>query len=189
MSKKIKISIGGAGYEIVQSQFTDTEIEALDKWIEENDSDFESVFLYELEEIFEDRSAWYECDDLGHHYGASLTGKIYVTVGEGETKSHREIELEISDVDHDVDEVNNTASITGTTVCCVSWEKGTILDGEFELEDDEKFDETKLRLEVKELLTPDSMYEIVTGFSYDGKEIINDGPGDTTGKGFDVEVD
>ena len=55
--------------------------------------------------------------------------------------------------------------------------------------DDEKFDETKLRLEVKELLTPDSMYEIITGFSYDGKEIINDGPGDTTGKGFDVEVD
>ena len=187
--KKIKITIGGAGYEIVHSQFNEKEIEILDKWVEENDSDFETAFIYELEEIFEHRSAWYDCDDLGHHYGASLTGKIYITVGEGETKSYKEIELEISDVEHDVDEVNNTSSITGTTVCCISWEKGTILSGEFEIVDDEKFDETKLRLEVKELLTPNSMYEIVTGFSYNGKEIINDGPGDTTGKGFDVEVD
>jgi len=38
-------------------------------------------------------------------------------------------------------------------------------------------------------MTPDSIYEVVTGFSYDGKEIMDDGPGDTTGKGFDVEID
>ena len=181
--KKIKITIGGAGYEIVQSKFTDEELDRLDEWCEENDESREGAFIHDLEEIFEDKGPWYDCDDLGHHYGASLSGKIYLE------DEDNEWELEISDVEHDCEEVNNGLTTTGTTVCCVSWEKGTILDGEFELEDNEKFDETKLRLEVKEILTPDSIYEVVTGFSYDGKEILNDGPGDTSGKGFDVEID
>ena len=152
--------------------------------MEENDSDYESVFLYEMEEIFEDRGPWYECNDLGHYYGASLSGKIYLEDDEGDW------ELEIGDVEHDMEEINYTpTNESGTTICCISWEKGTILDGEFEIGDDEKFDEDKLVLEVKEIMSPTSIYEVVTGFSYDGKEIINDGPGDTTGKGFDVEID
>jgi|TARA_R100000664_G_scaffold34043_2_gene53625 hypothetical protein len=180
--KKIKISIGGAGYEIVQSEFSEKEIDLLDDWCKENDDDREGAFIYSLDEIFEDRSDWWECDDLGHHYGASLSGKIYLEDNDGDWQ------LEITDVEHEVDEINNL-STTGTTVCCVSWEKGSILNGEFEIGDDEKFDESKLKLEVKEIMTPDSIYEVVTGFSYDGKEIMDDGPGDTTGKGFDVEID
>ena len=180
--KKIEITIGGAGYEIVQSEFSDEEIEKLDSWIKENDSDYEEAFIYELEEIFEDRSAWYDCDEFGHYYGASLSGKIYLEDKDGDWQ------LDISDVEHNVSEVNNTSG-SGTTVCCVAWEKGTILSGEFELEDDEEFDETKLKLEVKEIMTPQSIYEVITGFSYNGKEIIDDGPGDTSGKGFDVEID
>jgi len=180
--KKIQITIGGAGYEIVQTEFTDDEIDKLDDWISINDSDYENAFIYELEEIFEDRSAWYECDELGHYYGASLSGKIYLEDDDGDW------ELEIGDVEHDITEINKS-SISGTTVCCISWEKGTILSGEFELEDNEKFDESKLKLEVKEIMTPESIYEVVTGFSYNGKEIIDEGPGDTSGKGFDVEID
>jgi len=179
---KIKITIGGAGYEIVQSTFKDDELTQLETWCQENEESMEGAFLFELEEILDGRGPWYECDDLGHYYGASLSSRIYLEDNEGEW------ELDVSDVEHDVAEVNET-SPSGTTICCVSWEKGTILDGEFELEDGEKFDEKKLKLEVKDLMTPSSIYEIITGFSYDGKEILNDGPGDTTGKGFDVEID
>lgn len=181
--KNIGITIGGAGYEIVQSEFTDDELDKLDDWCEENNETREGAFIYNLEDIFEDKGPWYDCDGLGHYYGASLSGKIYL-----EDKD-KEWELEITDVEHDTEEVNNTISVTGTTVCCVSWEKGTILEGEFELEDEEEFDETKLKLEVKEIMTPNSLYEVITGFSYDGKEIPNDGPSDTSGKGFDVEID
>ena len=47
----------------------------------------------------------------------------------------------------------------------------------------------QLVLHVKEIMSPTSIYEIVTGFSYNGKEIMDEGPGDTTGKGFEVEID
>lgn len=182
--RTIKITVGGAGYEMVQTRFSNEEMEKLDDWVEKNESDYENAFLYELEEIFEERSAWYECDDLGHYYGASLGGKIYLEDNE------EEWELEISDVEHDMEEINYTpTNETGTTICCVSWEKGTILNGEFEIGDDEKFDENKLVLHVKEIMSPTSIYEIVTGFSYNGKEIMDEGPGDTTGKGFEVEID
>ena len=143
--KTIKIRVGGAGYEIVQSRFTNEEMGKLEKWIEKNGGDYETAFLYELENIFEERSAWFECNDLGHYYGASLSGKIY-----------------LEDEDDD-------------------WE--------LEIGDDEEFDEKKLMLEVKEIMSPSSIYEVITGFSYNGKEISNEGPGDTTGKGLEVEID
>ena len=89
-----------------------------------------------------------------------------------------------------MEEINYTPTDeSGTTICCISWEKGTILEGEFEIGDDEEFDEKKLMLEVKEIMSPSSIYEVITGFSYNGKEISNEGPGDTTGKGLEVEID
>lgn len=182
--KTIKIRVGGAGYEIVQSRFTNEEMGKLEKWIDKNGGDYETVFLYELENIFEERNAWFECNDLGHYYGASLSGKIYL---EDEDDVW---ELEISDVEHNMEEINYTPTDeSGTTICCISWEKGTILEGEFEIGDDEEFDEKKLILEVKEIMSPSSIYEVITGFSYNGKEISNEGPGDTTGKGLEVEID
>ena len=62
--------------------------------VKENDTDIESVLTDGLEDILEDRGMWYDCDDLGHFSGGNLGCKIYVSVGEGETKSYKEIEFE-----------------------------------------------------------------------------------------------
>ena len=99
---KIKITIGGAGYEIVQSTFKDDELTQLETWCQENEESMEGAFLFELEEILDGRGPWYECDDLGHYYGASLSSRIYLEDNEGEW------ELDVSDVEHDVAEVNET---------------------------------------------------------------------------------
>ena len=82
--KKIEIIVGGSGHEITRSKFTCEELKKIKKYCEENDTDMDSVLTNDLEEIFEDRGQWYDCDDLGHFMGGNLSCTIYVTVDDEE---------------------------------------------------------------------------------------------------------
>ena len=184
MGKEVEISLCGGGYEIVQSQFSDDEIKLIKEWANKKGEDMVSAFLYGIGEILEDRTDWFECDELGHFYGGDLGCKIYLTHPDGEMET-----FYIEDAEIDSKEEIYAMTVTGTTVSCVSCEKGTIKLGTVELEDNEKFDIKKLKLIVSEVMCPDSYYELVTDWSYDNKTIDDEGPADTTGKGFEVEID
>jgi len=181
--KKIEIIIGGTGHEITRSNFTSDEVKKLDEYCKENDTDRESALSGELDEIFEDRYMWYECDDLGHFVGGNLGCKLYVSVDDDE------YEFETKDVEIEEKSIDYPDLEDGTMVSFVTSEKGTMDKCEFELGDDEEFDIKKLKLEVSKIETPNSYYDIITGWSYDGKSLEGEGVSDTTGKAFDVEIE
>lgn len=186
--KKIKILVGGTGHEITRSKFTEEELDKVEKYCEENDVDRDAVLTNDLEEVLEDRGQWYECDDLGHFMGGNLNCKLYVTVGEGETKSYREIEFETGDVEIETISKDYPEFDDGIMVSFITWEKGQMYSCEFEIGDDEEFDIKKLKLVVNQIETTDSIFDLIQELSYDGEPLNGDGFGDTTGKAFDVEV-
>ena len=187
--KKVEIIVGGTGHEITRSKFTCDELKKVREYCEENDTDMESVLTNDLEEVLEDRGQWYDCDDLGHFMGGNLSCKIYITVGEGETKSYREIEFETDDAQISTRSKDYPTVDEGTLVSFITWEKGQMYSCEFEIGDDEEFDIKKLELVVNQIETTDSIFDLIQELSYDGEPLNGDGFGDTTGKAFDVEID
>ena len=182
--KKIEITIGGTGHEITRSKFTQEELDKVNKYCKENDTDIDSVLTNELDEVLEGRGSWYDCDDLGHFMGGNLNCKIYVNVDDEEYEfktSDTEIEYNTQDEWPEYED--------GIMVAFITWEKGTMDSCEFEIKDDEEFDIKKLKLVVNKLETPRTYYEIIKELFYDGEALNGDGFGDTTGKAFDVEVD
>lgn len=187
--KKIEIIVGGSGHEITRSKFTCEELNKIKDYCIKNDYDMESVLTNDLEDIFEDRGQWYDCDDLGHFMGGNLSCKIYITVGEGETKSYREIEFETGDVEIETISKDYPKLDDGIMVSFITWEKGQMYSCEFEIGDDEEFDIKKLKLVVNQIETTDSVFDLIQELRYDGEPLNGDGFGDTTGKAFDVEID
>ena len=181
--KNIEITIGGPGHEITRSKFTNDEMDKIKDYCIKNDYDIESVLTNDLEDIFEDRGQWYDCDDLGHFMGGNLSCTLYVTVDD------EEYEFETKDTRIWRKPIDYPDLEDGTMVSFITWEKGTMDKCELELGDDEEFDIKKLKLEVSQIETPNSYYDIITGWSYNGKLLEGEGVSDTTGKAFDVEID
>ena len=181
--KKIEIIVGGSGHEITRSKFTCEELDKIKKYCEENDTDMDSVLTNDLEEIFEDRGQWYDCDDLGHFMGGNLSCALYVTVDDDE------YEFETGDAEIEIISKDYPEFSGGTMVSFITWEKGTLDTCDFEIGDDEEFDIKKLKLVVNQIETTDSVYDLIQELSYGGEPLNGDGFSDTTGKAFDVEID
>ena len=183
MSKKIEIIVGGSGHEITRSKFSCEELGKIKKYCEENDTDMDSVLTNDLDEIFEDRGQWYDCDDLGHFMGGNLSCTIYVTVDDEESEFET-ADAKIEIVSKDYPELGDDMMVS-----FITWEKGTLDTCEFEIGDDEEFDIKKLKLVVNQIETTDSVFDLIQELSYDGEPLNGDGFSDTSGKAFDVEID
>ena len=183
MSKSVEITVGGSGHEITRSKFTCEELNKIKDYCIKNDYDMESVLTNDLEDIFEGRGQWYDCDDLGHFMGGNLSCKLYVTVDD------EEYEFETKDAQIETRSRDYPEFSGGTMVSFITWEKGTLDTCEFEIGDDKEFDIKKLKLVVNQIETTDSVFDLIQELSYDGEPLNGDGFSDTTGKAFDVEID
>ena len=181
--KQVEIIVGGNGHEITRSKFTCEELKKIREYCEENDTDMDSVLTNDLEEIFEDRGQWYDCDDLGHFMGGNLSCAIYVTVDD------EEYEFETGDAKIEIVSKDYPELGDDMMVSFITWEKGTLDTCEFEIGDDEEFDIKKLKLIVNQIETTDSVFDIIQELWYDGEPLNGDGFSDTSGKAFDVEID
>lgn len=130
--------------------------------------------------------SWYECDNMGHISGVARdAGTIQVTDENGETVYERSLEdcdgCDDSPELYCEDEVWLGARQPGEVVFIGrSNEKGTFFEGKIELT--APFDITKLGMHYDEFDGED----IVSGLSYDGEDIDNDGYG-TDGKSSDFD--
>ena len=137
MSKEIKIRVIGYGQEIVQGKFSDDEIEILEKNMEDSDETLEH-FILDINEILPDSYDWYERDDFLHSYGANVeSASLYLIDGDVETKIDNVWDLE--------DEPYNGKVVseefyhydgTENIITSISSEKGWIMSGMINLEDD-----------------------------------------------------
>ena len=75
MSKKYTIQIVGYGSEIVQSKYSDEEINKIITYMDDSGHELDDITLNNLfSEIIDDREIydWYEQDDMGHYYGGEI---------------------------------------------------------------------------------------------------------------------
>ena len=133
MSKKVEIIVGGSGHEITRSKFTCEELNKIKDYCIKNDYDMESVLTNDLEDIFEDRGQWYDCDDLGHFMGGNLSCTIYMSPLEMAKQSHiGKYEYETKDAQIETRSKDYPEFSGGTMVSFITWEKGTLDTCEFE---------------------------------------------------------
>ena len=168
---KLKVYISGYGAEVTQGTLTNEKVE---KIYESHDS---------LEEYFgqyaDDDFSWYEIDDNFHCSAAYLEeSSIQIIDDNGTTIYERPCDELIYDesVTEPIYSTDEESAIT-----CVSTEKGTFFEGDFEIEE---FVPELLTLKIKRL----ESFKMVSEIFYNGEEI----PGDfvfSNGKDFNVYID
>ena len=181
MSKPITITIQGYGQELVQGTWSDEEITLLTKDIGDPNDDDMSSAIWELHEILPESYDWYDRDNICHHYGG-LTSECSVTIHQGDKETnYADIWQVGATIDYE-EEYNYTGK--ENIITTISSEKGTLFEGNIELEETEEFDITKLNIATIGVIFNGYENELITKISYDNKEIDNEFGGDTTGKGF-----
>ncbi len=181
MKKEVIITINGYGQELVQGTWTDSEIKKLTAGIDDTDENELATQLWNLSEIIPDSYDWYDRDNLCHHYGG-LADECMVTI---EQEGGKEVEYtDIWSVGAAI-EYSEEYNYTGTdnVITCISSEKGILFDGIIELEADEEFDVTKLRINTIGVVFNTYENELIKSVYYNNIEISNDNC-DTSGKGF-----
>jgi hypothetical protein len=175
MIKKVNIRVYGYGQEIVQDTYTEDEMKQIDDYIEENDEDLTSV-MCEIEDLLPERDGWYECDNVSHNYGAVADScKVNIEI-DGESTEYDEVmDLEDKGAEFHYEEVGYFEG-DKDMITIIGDEKGTFLDGDFELADDEEFDYTKLNIHITDVVFDGYENSLITSITYDG--------GDTRGKGM-----
>lgn len=125
---------------------------------------------------------WYECDDMCHVNGVDMAaGTLQINDENGDTILERELEsIDSMDIERSCgDEVWVDMKPKGTVVFIgTSNKKGTFFEGEIALT--EPFDPEKLCINYDDI----DGNEIVSGVTYDGEDIDNNGGG-TNGKSSD----
>ena len=126
--------------------------------------------------------SWYECDDMCHISGVDMqAGTLQINDENGNTVLERELEsIDGMDIERSCgDEVWIDMKPKGTVVFIgTSSEKGTFFEGNIDLT--QPFDPEKLCITYDDI----DGNEIVSGVTYDGEDIDNDG-GNTNGKSSD----
>ena len=185
MSRYISIQVVGYGQELVQGTFTDEEIDILEKEMENRDEPIGVIMSYDLNSILPDKFDWYECDDITHVYGASAFN-CHVKIVDGDREIMLDNVWDLEDEPHlgnveseEFDSFDPNSNI----ITSISYEKGWIMYGGWNLEDDEELDLKKLHIKIKDILFKNYEESLITDIIYDGKEIMWDS--DTTGKSFD----
>ena len=186
MKKEVIISINGYGQELVQGTWTDSELKKLTNGIDETDEMEFGSRLFDLTEILPDSYDWYERDDLCHHYGELITDCTLLI----EQSDKEDIQLDINE-DEGIDiEYTEECNYTGkdNVITIISTEKGNMFEGIIDLDENEEFDITKLRINVTGLIFNNYENELITGVYYNNIELDNSG-GDTSGKGMYAYLD
>lgn len=167
---KLKVYISGYGAEVTQGSLTNEKIEKI----------YESY--NSLEEYFSEYSddfSWYEIDDNFHCSAAYLAeSSIQVIDEEGTTIYEKPCDELFYDelVTNPIYSTDDECAIT-----CVSTEKGTFFEGDFDVDD---FNNELLTLKIKRL----ESFKMVSEVFYNGVQI----PGDfvfSNGKDFNVYID
>ena len=188
MSKKIGIRVVGYGQELVQGTFTDEEVEILENKMEEEDQSL-GYLTMDITEVLPDSYDWYDRDDELHVYGASVENStLTITDGDKVTEIDNIWELEDEPYNGEVDS-EEICNFNGefNMVTSISYEKGWIMDGSIEIEDDKEFDISQLRVEIKDIMFDDYENSLITAIYYADEEIYCDA--DTTGKSFESYLD
>ena len=185
MSRYISIQIIGYGEELVQGTFTDEEIEILENEMEKRDETLGTIMSYDVNSILPEKFDWYECDDITHIYGASVySSNIKIVDGDKEIVLDNVWDLEDEpNLGVVVSEEFDSYDPDNNIITSISNEKGWIMYGGWELEDDEELDLKKLEIKIKDILFKNYEESLITDIIYDNKEITWDS--DTTGKSFD----
>lgn len=182
--KKIEIRVIGYGQEIVQGVFTDEEVSILESKTEELDEDLGSV-IFNIMEHLPESSDWYERDELTHTYGAFVNeSTLEIIDGDKEITIDNVWDLEDKPYSGKItiEEVivyDGSKNVITTT----SNEKGWIMHGIIEIEDDKEFDISKLEIKIVDIFFNNYENSLINKIIYDGKEIYTDP--DTTGKSFE----
>ena len=133
----------------------------------------EELIFEDITSIFSERNHWSDCDDISHIYGANVDDSTIIInrFKEDEISFDSIWEIEEAGGVLETDEIN---PFDGTKNIITSYldHDGTILSGKLELEEDDPFDLSKLKIVVKDLSssTPHDN-EIITSIFYDNKEI------------------
>jgi len=168
---KLKVYISGYGAEVTQGTLKNEKVEQ----IYESYDSLEDYFTQYVDDDF----SWYEIDDNFHCYGAYLAESlIQVIDGDGNTI-----------YENPCDELVTTELVTNeiysdeekSAITCVSIEKGTFFEGDFEVDN---FDPELLTLEIKVLEDFRMIYKVL----YNNDEIDGDFVF-STGKDFNVYID
>lgn len=168
---KLKIYISGYGAEVTQGTLTNEKVE---KIYESHDS-LEEYFGQYVDDYF----SWYEIDDNFHCSAAYLEeSSIQIIDEEGSTIYERPCDELIYDevITESIYSTDEECAIT-----CVSTEKGTFFEGDFEIEE---FNPELLTLKIKRL----ESFKMVSEVFYNGVEILGDFVF-SNGKDFNVYID
>ena len=148
MSRYISIQVVGYGQELVQGTFTDEEIDILEKEMENRDEPIGVIMSYDLNSILPDKLDWYECDDITHVYGASAFN-CHVKIVDGDREIMLDNVWDLEDEPHlgSVEsEEFDSFDANSNIITSISYEKGWIMYGGWNLEDDEELDLKKLHI-------------------------------------------
>lgn len=177
--KKYTISLDGYGAEITIGK-VDPKIQQI---LSESEDVTDAVFSDELE------VHWSEIDDIYHNFAVGDVFTLYVTDEDGTDIAKADLdEILDGDVGCEIEYEDKYFEIDEPCLVCCSQEKGNFFSAELELEED--FDITKLKLIMHEDVGLDNCYtygNLVGKVLYDGEELDNYG-GDTIGKSFDVTI-
>ena len=188
MSKNIGIRVVGYGQELVQGTFTDEEVEILENKMEEDDRSL-GYITFDLVDVLPDSYDWYDRDDELHVYGASVENStLIITDGDKVIEFDNVWELEDDPYNGEVDS-EEICNFNGefNMITSISYEKGWIMDGSIEIEDDKEFDISKLRVDIKDIMFDDYENSLITAIYYEDEEIYCDP--DTRGKSFESYLD
>lgn len=180
-----KITFYGIGSELTIGHLEQEEIEIIKGLIEDEDLSLEEIMNNSEEYGI---APWNEIDDVIHLTGPFAGFQLTVTDENNDDVldiTHEDLYDEYPEViDYKYFDDGNTDE--DMAICCVTTEKGTLYEAEFETEE---FDVNKLKIIMYSEIRTD-LYEhddVVYSVSYDGVELDNIG-GDSIGKGFDVYI-
>ena len=181
---KYKVSIYGYGVEVTIGTPTNKQIEII---LDENSEESISSRVFDF-----DDPPHHEIDEQLHKWGCLLDYATIIVTDENEVEvlnTETGLGLEILEQDENFSycEYNYTKiDETKHLLMCVSNEKGSFFEGEFECD---QFDIRKFKLIVEEEagMTNFCVGDIISQVTYDGEWIDNWG-GDTSGKSFDVFI-
>ena len=195
--RTVKFYVYGYGREMCCTELTPEQHKYWKAKFDDENSDASSElqdhvwnFGYDEEPKDYEFGRWYDCDSMLHmerpHYDASnkLTLEVYkdntleeeITLDVTDKKIKKEIGVEL--------DLYNPTYKGRSFLFTASSDKGSYLEGMFNLEMGEKFDLKKLKLIVDYIV--DGKY--ITDISYNGETLDNEGCQSSTGKGFDSEI-
>jgi hypothetical protein len=192
--KKFEINIYGTASEVVAGHLAKETMERIHKVMEENDleSEYEVITDWTYQEQA-DVPEWYDVDDLVHFWGGYYDGADYEiidkqtgeTIHEGSVAELVGDEFEFYDsYSADNDDIADDCSL----MVGYTYEKGTTYAGTIEIEDDQEFDLSLLRICVSDVKVLDVFFaELIENVVYDDNDIFND-MWQTSGKSVEIDV-